>query len=147
MTDSTAQSEGLLRDRIFPYCNHQLNAEPSDGATCRRCGGEVFIRITPSGFRPLMTQLHKHLLAQRWPPYLTREQCLRIAGVYQLGTDALERELRLGARHDTEAALMLLAGVASRRATMGNAGKEKALQQLTRMGEKMGLSPSQLGRL
>ncbi len=42
-----------------------------------------------------MTQLHKHLLAQQWPSYLTREQCLRIAGVYQLGTDALERELRL----------------------------------------------------
>lgn len=42
---------------------------------------------------------------------------------------------------------MLLAAMASRRATMGNSGKEKALQQLTRMGEKMGLSPSQLGRL
>ena len=85
-----------------------------------------------------MTQLHKHLLAQHWPPYLIREQCLRITGLYQLGTDALERELRLGARHDTEAALMLLASVASRRVTVGNAGKEKALQQLTRMGEKMG---------
>ena len=127
-----------MRDRICPYCNHQLNAEPRDGTPCPRCGGEVYIRITPSGFRPLMTQLHKHLLAQHWPPYLIREQCLRITGLYQLGTDALERELRLGARHDTEAALMLLASVASRRVTVGNAGKEKALQQLTRMGEKMG---------
>ena len=123
---------------ICPYCNHQLNAELSDGALCRRCRGEVFIRITQSGFRPLMTQLHRYLLAQHWPPYLTLEQCLRIAGVYQLGTDALEREIRLGARYDTEATLMLLASVASRRATKGNAGKEKALQQLTRMGEKMG---------
>ena len=32
---------------------------------------------------------------------------------------------------------MLLAAMASRRATMGNSGKEKALQQLTRMGGKM----------
>ncbi len=41
------------------------------------------------------------------------------AGVYQLGTDALEREIRLGARHDTEATLTLLAAVASSRATHG----------------------------
>ena len=92
MTESTVHQLNLL-DMICPYCNHQLNAEPSNGAICRRCCNEVFIRITPSGFRPLMTQLHKHLLAQQWPPYLTREQCLRIADVYQLGTDALEREI------------------------------------------------------
>ena len=75
-----------------------------------------------------MTQLHRYLLAQHWPPYLTLEQRVRIAGVYQLGTDALEREIRLGARHDTEATFTLLAAVASSRATMGNSGKEKALR-------------------
>ena len=137
-TESTVQAVGLKQDRICPYCNHQMSTELFDGVPCPRCGGEVYIRPTPSGFRPLITRLHKHLLAQQWPPYLTREQCLRIAGVYQLGTAALGREIRLGARHDAEAALMLLASVASRRVTMGNAGKEKALQQLTLMGGKMG---------
>lgn len=52
----------------------------------------------------------------------TRANSLSIAGVYQLGTDAMEREIRFGARHDTEATLLLLASVASRRATVGVEG-------------------------
>ena len=87
-----------------------------------------------------MTQLHMRLLVHRWPSYLTRDQCLRIVGVFQLGAEALEREIRLGASHDTEATLMLLASVASRRATLGNSGKEEALQQISRMAIKMGFS-------
>ncbi len=96
---------------------------------CVVCAWRVDAVLRPAGVG---------LWSGHWPSYLSREQCLRIAGAYQLGTDALERELRLGARHDTEATLMLLASVASRRVTMGNAGKEKALQQLTRMGGAIG---------
>ena len=31
-TESTVQAVGLKQDRICPYCNHQMHAEPSDGA-------------------------------------------------------------------------------------------------------------------
>ena len=56
--------------------------------------------------------------------------------MFQLGAHALEREIRCGSRHDTEAALMLLTDVASRRAAMGNVGNDQAPQKLTRMRGK-----------
>ena len=94
-----------------------------------------------------MTSLHKHRLAQQWRRISLVSNVGGLSGCSSSEPTRMEREIRLGARHDTEAMLMLLASVASRRATMGNAGKEKALRQLTRLVEKVWLSPSRLLRL
>lgn len=104
------------------------------------CEGVVFVQVAPNEFRRLVTKLHKELREQRWPSYLTREQCMKIVDVYQFSAEALDREIRLGARHCTEATVLLLAAVASGRAPIRGVREDKALQQLARMARRNGLA-------
>ena len=99
--------------------------------------GVLFLQAAHNGFYRFVTRLHKGLREQNWPSYLTRAQCLKIVGMFQFDVVALEHEIRLGARHDTEATLMLLAGVGSAH-SKNDADRQIALKQLERMASKRG---------
>ena len=110
---------------------------PADGMGCPRCGEVLFLQAAHHGFYRFVTRLHKGLREQNWPSYLTREQCLKIVGMFHYGVVALEHEIRLGARHDTEATLMLLAGMGSSH-SKNDADRQRALKQLDRMASRRG---------
>ena len=126
-------------DSLCPYCFGYIDVTPADGMGCPRCGEVLFLQAAHQGFYRFVTRLHKGLREQNWPSYLTREQCLKIVGMFQFDVVALEHEIRLGARHDTEATLMLLAGMGSSHAKNG-ADRQRALKQLDRMASKRGFT-------
>ena len=137
-TFSPAAAPVRVLDSLCPYCFGYIDVTPADGMGCPRCGGVLFLQAAPNGFYRFVTRLSKDLRDQNWPSYLTREQCLKIIGMFQFDVAALEHEIRLGARHDTEATLMLLAGMVHSNSRNG-ADRQIALKQLERMASKRGL--------
>ena len=132
-----------MTDRVCPYCIEYFDIEPVDCAICWRCKGTVFVRVAPTGFQRLVTQLHVELLDQQWPDYLTRAQCVRIVECFEFNLAALEVKIRSGARHLTEATLLLLGEIASGRDRLREdsgrqAPRQRAWLQLARMAHRQG---------
>ena len=134
---SPAAAPVRVLDSLCPYCFGYLDVTPADGMGCPRCGAVLFLQAAHQGFYRFVTRLHKGLREQNWPSSLTREQCLKIVGMFQFDVVALAHEIRLGARHDTEATLMLLAGMGSSHSKAG-ADRQRALKQLDRMASRRG---------
>ena len=139
--ESFSPAAALVRvlDSLCPYCFGYLDVTPADGMGCPRCGEALFLQAAHQGFYRFVTRLHKGLREQNWPSYLTREQCLKIVGMFQYDVAALEHEIKLGARHDTEATLMLLAGMVHSNSRNGT-DRQRALTQLERMSSKRGFT-------
>lgn len=96
-----------------PYCGHSFDAMPARKRKCPSCKQVVCPKSTPEHReKRLMTEAQADEAERLWEQYQLRQRALSTLSTFGLDQTHLEKQLKSGARSDTEAVAALLRSVA-----------------------------------
>jgi hypothetical protein len=92
-----------------PYCGHDLGAMPQRKKKCPSCAQPIYIKSTPgSRTKRLMTEVQALDAEEQWQQYNLRQKTISFLFPFGITEKDIEKEITLGARSDSEAAISLL---------------------------------------